>query len=237
MIDAEQLLGKILAGAMQGGSRRSRRRQKASDNLMGSLLGGLTSGKGLLTAIGLGIGAYEILKQQGGPNILAGNAGSPPGSPPPLVGAEAAMGLPEGVGGPSVPPPIPGQPAVSGAGSAPKVETAVQQLAVRLIQVMVAAAHADGRLDQDEEKRILEKLQEQGLTVEEKQFLLAQMHQPQPIDQLVAGVEDAMVAQTMYSLAASTIVIDTEEERRWLDQLAEALSLSKNMQRFIETEL
>ena len=103
---------------------------------------------------------------------------------------------------------------------------------------MVAAAHADGTLDEDEESRILEKLQqEQGLDSEEKQFLLAQLHHPRSIEELVTGINQPAVAQTMYSLAVATILIDTPEERQWLDRLASALSLSNNVKRFIEEEL
>ncbi|PID45551.1 MAG: hypothetical protein CR981_00435 [Proteobacteria bacterium] len=109
-------------------------------------------------------------------------------------------------------------------------------MALRLIQTMIAAAHADGVLDEEEEQFILEKLQqEQELNHEEKRFLLAQLHQPKRIDELVAGINQPAIAQTMYSLAASTIVIDTREERQWLDQLAAALSLSDKVKQFIET--
>lgn len=112
-----------------------------------------------------------------------------------------------------------------------------QDLAVTLIQTMVAAAHADGRLDSEEEGRILEKLQEQGLDKEEKQYILMQLHTPKPISELTRGVDNPMVAQTMYSLAASTIVVDTEQERQWLDDLAKELGISTAMQQFIEEEL
>ena len=111
-----------------------------------------------------------------------------------------------------------------------------QDLAVALIQTMVAAAHADGALDREEEGRILEKLQEQGLDKEEKQYILMQLHTPKPISELTRGVDNPMVAQTMYSLAASTIVVDTEQERQWLDDLAKELGISTAMQQFIEEE-
>lgn len=249
MIDAEQLLGKVLAGAMQGtgGKKRKKRKYRQSDNLVGGLLGGLSSGKGLITAIGLGVGAYEILRQKSAAGSPAG-AHSMPGRVPSVGATPADVTAPPPPGG-AMPPPLPGRqphnptvvaPPVPGTTTeaAPEAaDPAVQHLAVRLIQVMVAAAHADGRLDSEEEKRILEKLQEQGLSQEEKQFLLGELHRPRTIAELTDGVREPMVAQTMYSLATSTIVIDTPEERRWLDQLAAALSISENLKRFIEEDL
>lgn len=240
MIDAERLLGKVLSGAMSGTGKRRKRKNRKSDDLVGGLLGGLTSGKGLVTAIGLGIGAYEILKSKSGtagagavPQQAYSSSAPTPPVPPSPVGVAAA------------PPPLPSQqsaPPPTNAMPTGESETQsgndVQDLAVRLIQTMVAAAHADGALDGEEEKRILEKLsQEQGLNSEEKQFLLAQLHQPKTIEELVSGINQPVLAQTMYSLAVATIVIDTPEERQWLDSLADALSLSDNVKRFIEEDL
>ena len=101
---------------------------------------------------------------------------------------------------------------------------------------MIAAAHADGGMDRDEETKILERLQGQGISQEEKCFILAEMHEPKSIDQLTDGINDPRIAQTMYSLAVSAVVVDTPEERAWLDALGTKLSISEGMRRFIENE-
>lgn len=238
MIDAEKLLGKVLAGAMQGNvgkktKRKKKKKKRKSDDLVGGLLRGLTSGKGMVAALGLGIGAYEIYKHQTTKSTV------PPRQP--------AIPSPPAQGGVStIPPPIPGQTAAP-APSAPPPPTAMktpinadtppQHLATLLIQTMVAAAYADGLIDQEEENKILEQLQEQNLSLEEKQFLMSQLHSPKSIDDLVADITDPVIAQTIYSVAVSTIVIDTPAERQWLDQLANALNISENLKRFIEEEL
>lgn len=223
MIDAEKLLGKVLAGAMQsgGGKKKKKKKGKKNDNLVGNLLGGLTSGKGLIAAIGLGVGAYEVYKHQ---TTGTTSTNQQKQVPPPVQQQPISGGAP---------PPIPGQQPPSPE-AAP---TEQQNLAILLIQTMVAAAHADGSLDSEEEERILEQLQEQELTQEEKQFLFTQLHTPKTVAELVVGVDDPVVAQTMYSLAVSTIVIDSPLERQWLDQLAAALSISTNLAKFIEDEL
>lgn len=235
MIDAEKLLGKVLQTTMQSTKgKKYKKEEEKSDDLMGSLMGGLTSGKGLITAIGLGVGAYEILKHKsasaGQQQTTFGATASTtqhqtPPPPPPVPGQQMSQ-----PGPPPPPPPTGQQPMTQTSGSS-------QELATRFIQTMVAAAHADGELDNLEEQRILERLQEGGVTSEEKMFILRELHAPKSIEQLVQGIADPSVAQTMYSLAVSTIIVDTAEERQWLDQLAEALSISKPMQKFIEEEM
>lgn len=111
-----------------------------------------------------------------------------------------------------------------------------EQLAVRMIQVMIAAAHADGSLDGDEERAILERAGKAGLSQDERMFLIDELHKPKTIADLTADIDDPSVAKTMYMLAVATIAIDTEAERLWLDQLAAGLSLSKAVQGFIEAQ-
>ena len=110
------------------------------------------------------------------------------------------------------------------------------ELATRLIQVMVAAAHADGTMDQNEERAVLDKMRGAELSQEEKMFLLDELHRPQSIEALTAGISDPSVAKTMYMLAVATIEIDTDAERSWLDQLARQLGLSRDLQSFIEEQ-
>ncbi len=75
---------------------------------------------------------------------------------------------------------------------------------------MAAAAHADGVMDAEEERAVLDKLRGADLSQEEKMFLLNELHQPKSIDELVAGITDPAVAKTMYMLAVAAIKIDTE---------------------------
>jgi uncharacterized membrane protein YebE (DUF533 family) len=101
---------------------------------------------------------------------------------------------------------------------------------------MVAAAHADGTMDQGEERIVLDKMRGADLSQEEKMFLLEELHRPQSIEALTAGISDPSVIKTMYMLAVAVVEIDTEAERSWLDQLARRLGLSRDMQAFIEEQ-
>ena len=230
-MNIESLLGKMLqetiglgSGQTQGQQRGYSRSQSSSGSLLGSLTNQLTSGQGLMTAIGLGVGAYEILRggQQQSPPQTPSNMGGPQAAPPPLPPLPSFNQ--------TAPPPAP----TPAAASAP-VPLDAQEMARRLIRVMVAAAHADGSLDAEEEKAILDRLRGVELSPEEKTFLLEELHQPRSIAELSAGISGNLrLAQTMYAVALSAITVDTESERRWLDELGTALGLSAEVRKFIE---
>jgi hypothetical protein len=68
-MDMEKLLGRLLQetiGSGGGQFGKTKKKGKKHQSVTGSLLGGLTdqltSGKGLMTAVGLGVGAYEIFR-------------------------------------------------------------------------------------------------------------------------------------------------------------------------------
>ena len=157
MFNPEKLLGKIVGEVVSTNGSWGKKGKKGKKG-GSSLLGGLTSGGGLLTLIGLGVGAYEILKQQG-PQVHAG--GMPP--PPPSPGAGQPPPPPPGSATPPPPPPAasstPGTPPLATAAllkSAPPGPDGAE-LAVRMLQAMVAAAHADGVMDEAEERAVLER--------------------------------------------------------------------------------
>ena len=159
-----------------------------------------------------------------------------PPSPPPMPGTAPTPPPPAAVNWSA--PPAPAPPTLTAAPTAAPSGAALSgsALAVRLIQVMAAAAHADGAMDADEERAVLDKLRGAELSQEEKMFLLGELHQPKSIDTLVQGITDPGVARTMYMLAVATIAIDTEAERVWLDTLASRLGISAEMKAFLEEQ-
>ncbi len=226
-----------------GGYRQSTSSQHVSkkSSLLDNLTGNLTSGKGLLTAIGLGVGAYEIYRTgkqapqdqgtvgggtQYSQQATPVQAASPPPPPPPA-------GMPQEQTMNSVPPVTMSSPQTA---SVEPLKTVLgeQDVARRLVQAMVGAAHADGMLDSEEEKAILDRLRAVDLAQEEKMFLLEELHHPRSIAELTQGVEDVRLGQAIYAVAASAVVIDTESERRWFDELGKALGLSSDICLFIE---
>ena len=110
-------------------------------------------------------------------------------------------------------------------------------LALRLLQVMVAAAHADGTLDAEEEQGILTRLQQAELTQEEKLFFVDELQHPKSIEALTAGITDQSTARNLYMMAVAAIVVDSDAERAWLDALARQLGLSAAVQGFLEQQV
>ena len=227
MFDAERMLGKIVSEFMGSGGKKKKKRGK------NALLGSLTSGAGLMTAIGLGIGAYEILRDKQ-PSAPGKQQYSPP-PPPPTGTPGSAMPPPVPQAKDTLPQSVPPRPFASPSVQPTQAEVE-QEVAIRMMQVMISAAHADGTLDSEEEGKILARAAKAGLTPEEKQFLLVELHQPKSIGELTSGINDPGLAKALYMAAVNSIGIDTQEERNWLDQLAAALGLSKAVQEFIEDE-
>ena len=233
MFNAEKLLGTILKEVVGSGNSYGKIGKKKKKRKDGNpLVDSLKSGSGLLTAIGLGIGAYEILRQKSQPS---GHQPPMPGAPPIQPGPSAASpAMP-----PPVPPPMPKPAAGAPAPAATSQHNASgegQELALRMIQVMIAAAHPDGTMDEAEEQAVLTRLKAAELGQEERMFLLTELHTPRSLAELTQDIDDPSLAQAMYMMAANAVDIDTEAERRWFDELASRLGLSKAVQQFIEEQ-
>lgn len=223
MFNAEKLLGTVLSEVIGGGHSKKKRKKR-------SALSGLATGASVMTIIGLGVGAYEIFKDK---QQTATGKPQQPGwnpQPPPLPAQQA-------IASPPPPPAVP--PETTPPVTVPRAntqDTQVNALAIRMIRVMVAAAHADGTLDSSEEETILQRIGNTALSQEEKLFFLDELHNPKSIRELTEGVTDAATARALYHVAISAIDIDTENERKWLDELASQLGISSAVQRFIEEQ-
>jgi uncharacterized membrane protein YebE (DUF533 family) len=130
-----------------------------------------------------------------------------------------------GAGGPPPPPsamPPPPPPPV-GARSEGQVLT--------LIAAMVAAAKADGCVDEEEKGRLLARLEEIGAGAEERAVLAAELEKPLDLEALVARVEGPVQAAEVYAASAAVIDADTIAEQGYLALLAARLGLSAELVR------
>lgn len=91
---------------------------------------------------------------------------------------------------------------------------------------MVAAANADGEIDSDEEKAILDYLEEGKLNTEEREFIHQLIASPPSIDSLIPKVTDEEGARQVYAVSELAIEVDTQAERDYLDYLKKRLVLS-----------
>ena len=104
--------------------------------------------------------------------------------------------------------------------------SALENEAKIIVKAMISAAKADGRIDDTEIRKILGKLGEDGLTEEEKQFLVEEINKPLDINEIIrlAGNSPELAAQ-IYTASLLAIEVDTPAEREYMQQLAAGLGL------------
>lgn len=101
--------------------------------------------------------------------------------------------------------------------------------ALLLVRAMVAAASADGIVDQGERSRIISGLQQAGLDPDATRFLETELASPADVEELAAGVTDPDKAAQIYTAARLAIDPDTLQEREFLRRLQEALDLDDEL--------
>jgi uncharacterized membrane protein YebE (DUF533 family) len=104
---------------------------------------------------------------------------------------------------------------------------ALEQHAELIVKAMINAAKADGQIDPGEVKRIVGKLQEDGIQESDQQFLIAEMQKPMETQQLITAAQGRQdVAAQIYAASLLAIEVDTPVEKQYLDQLASGLGLT-----------
>jgi uncharacterized membrane protein YebE (DUF533 family) len=97
--------------------------------------------------------------------------------------------------------------------------------ALLYLRAMVAAASADGHLDDGERSRIVRGLTESGIDPEATRWLERELASPADVEELSAPVNTPEKAAQVYAAARIAIDPDTMQEREFLRRLAEALDL------------
>lgn len=205
---------KLLGGLLMGGSRRR------------GGLGSLVSGGAALGLAGVAMEAVEHFMDK---SKASGSGQQPPGpapdhtmlppKPPPVPGVPSAPPLPPG-GTAVAPPPPAGPPGVD--------DSEGGQDAVLLIRAMIAAANADGVIDQDERNRILGKLETVDLSDQEHSFVVRELLSPVGMENIVTGVKSQEMAKQVYTVSLLAIEVDTDAERTYINTLAQRLGLDES---------
>jgi uncharacterized membrane protein YebE (DUF533 family) len=106
----------------------------------------------------------------------------------------------------------------------------LEQHAALILKAMINAAKADGRIDPGEVKRIVGKLQEDGIQENDQQYLIMEMQKPMETQQLIAAAQGRQdVAAQIYAASLLAIEVDTPAEKEYLNQLASGLGLTPEM--------
>jgi uncharacterized membrane protein YebE (DUF533 family) len=155
---------------------------------------------------------------------LAGAAGAAPGRAEAPAPGKAQPGFGEllnqslqNYGEPDVPP-------------APAQEAA----AALMLKAMIQAAKADGKVDEDERRKLIDSLGD--ATKEELDFVKAELAAPVSIERLAAEVPKGL-EQQVYAMSVMAITLDERVEAQYLHELAQGLGLSPQQVNAIHAEV
>lgn len=233
MFDPQRLLGQLMSSGFKKG-KKSKRSENAlsflgsSTSSIGGALGGLPiKGAIGLGALGIGIAAFEhfMAQRQGGASTGHPAPAPPtpaPLPPPPPPAPNAAPPASSTGAEPSAAPPASSTVAEPVAANEPAADSAA---ALLLIRAMIAAAHADGLIDDEERRILLEQSSELGFDAQDRARLEAELMAPLSIEQLVAQTRVDQ-AEAVYAAALIAIDPDTDAERAFLADLARRLRLT-----------
>jgi uncharacterized membrane protein YebE (DUF533 family) len=176
----------------------------------------------LIGAAGLAWGAYEHFKDRT-PSVMTTveGGGFASSSPPPIPRASPAT---------SPPALSPSIPAAADA-PAPSGPDALR----RLVALSFAAARADGDLGEEEYGEILRSAREHNAV----DLVREELDQRRSLQEIVAGANDPKLRSDLYGLAYGIVRADgsvSPAERKWLHELASALSLDSESASRIEQE-
>jgi uncharacterized membrane protein YebE (DUF533 family) len=116
----------------------------------------------------------------------------------------------------------------SPAATTPSPESATieeDEVAQILVQVMIAAARADGEIIAAERQRILDELTQAGADEEERLFLQRELDKPLDLDAVLRRIRDHQMEEEAYTASLLAIEVDTLAEQQYLAYLATRLNL------------
>lgn len=108
------------------------------------------------------------------------------------------------------------------------------QNALLMLRGMIAAAAADGTIDDAEKKAILGNVQALGMDNHAIQFLNNEVANPASAADLANEVQGPEQATSLYTACLLAIDVNNRQERRFMDDLAEALGLDEQLVAQIE---
>lgn len=106
-----------------------------------------------------------------------------------------------------------------------------------LVKAMIAAARADGHIDDDERARIADKLAMAGLEDDAQAFIRAELAKPVDMDQLASAAQTEAQRVELYTASRLAIEPKTRAERGYLDMLAGRLGLEDGLIDHIEATI
>ncbi len=106
-----------------------------------------------------------------------------------------------------------------------KAPQGTEEFTLALVRAMIAAAKADGHIDDAERRKIGDRLSLAGIGEDAERFMREELERPLDIDALVALATTEAQRVELYTASRLTIDPDTRAERGYLDLLAGRLQL------------
>ncbi|WP_058554989.1 DUF533 domain-containing protein [Thiohalocapsa sp. ML1] len=104
-------------------------------------------------------------------------------------------------------------------------QEALESTAQLVLKGMINAAKSDGQISPDEMQRIVGKLQEGGADSGMQQWVMQQMQTPLNVQAFAAEMPNQEVAAQVYAASLLAVEVDTDAERQYLAQFAQASGL------------
>lgn len=114
---------------------------------------------------------------------------------------------------------------------------AADQRSLQVLKAMIAAAKADGHIDDAERGKIHQQVQQLGLDDEALALLNAELDKPLDPKDIAAGVDSAEAAAEIYLASLLVIEVDNTMERAYLNALAQELKLADELVQQMEAEV
>jgi uncharacterized membrane protein YebE (DUF533 family) len=113
---------------------------------------------------------------------------------------------------------------------------AMEARSMKLVKAMIGAAKADGHLDDQERARIEQQIASMGLDSGAASLLKQELNRPLDPREIAQGIESAEEATEVYLASYLILDVDNVDERNYLDRLADALGITRELARKIEFE-
>jgi uncharacterized membrane protein YebE (DUF533 family) len=111
-----------------------------------------------------------------------------------------------------------------------------EEMPLLILRTMVAAAAADGVIENEERRCIADGMRQAGFDADAARYIEREFARPAPVEELAAGVTTPEEAAQLYAAARVVIQPDKTEERVFLARLAGALALDPRIVAGIDAE-
>ena len=113
---------------------------------------------------------------------------------------------------------------------------ASEQRGKTLLRAMIAAAKADGNLDDKEKELIIQQLPKLNLG-DSANLFLEELNNPVDIKAVTAGADSPAAAAEIYLISRSIVDLDNDQERNYMAQLAKELGLAPDLVAQLEGQI